>query len=193
MAEEPLTSDARTRAADLYAAHAEHIAGRLAAHHPGADPQMVSDAAVRAILLFTGKFERYDPQRGSPRSYLFGFARRVLAGLLRSERRRRRREKEKAIDPVTTFFPCGQPVLEALADRELAEQVRASLRLNPEDERVLDLWLQGEKDTGVYAAGMGLADRPPEEQAEAVGRALNRLRQRLHRARLRFRQEGETR
>jgi RNA polymerase sigma-70 factor (ECF subfamily) len=193
MAEGPLTSDARTRAADLYAAHAHHVARRLAARFPGTDPQTVSDAVVRAVLLLTARFEQYDPEQASPRSYLYGFARRALAGLRRSEQRRRRREKEKAIDPVTTSSPCGQPVLEALADRELAEQVRASLRLNPEDERVLDLWLQGEKDTGVYAAGMGLAGRPPEEQAEAVGRALNRLRQRLHRARLRLRQEGETR
>jgi hypothetical protein len=80
-----------------------------------------------------------------------------------------------------------------LADRELAERLRASLGLTPEEERVLDLWLLGEKETGVYAAAMGLADRPSEEQVVAVGRTLNRLRQRLHRARHRLRQEGEAR
>ena len=68
MAEGPLTTDARTRAADLYAAHAQYLAGRLAARSPGVDPQTVSDAVVRAILLFVTRFERYDPQRASSRT-----------------------------------------------------------------------------------------------------------------------------
>jgi RNA polymerase sigma-70 factor (ECF subfamily) len=191
MPEVPLTPDARTRAADLFEAHADALACRLALRFPGADPQAVSDAVVRAVLLVSTRFERYDPGQGSLRSFLYGFARRILAGLLRSEERRRRHEQKKAIDPVTAEAAGGQSIPEELADRELAERVRASLRLGPEDQRVLDLWLSGEKDQGAFAAALGLEGRPEEEQAEGVRRALGRLRQRLHRARLRLRREGD--
>jgi DNA-directed RNA polymerase specialized sigma24 family protein len=154
---------------------------------------MVSDAVVGAILHVSAHFERYHPGRGSLRAFLYGVARRLLGVRLRSERRRRWREQKKAAGPVTRTAAGGQSPADELADRELAERLRASLGLTPEEERVLDLWLLGEKETGVYAAALGLTDRPPEEQTEAVARTLNRLRQRLHRVRLRLRQEGETR
>jgi RNA polymerase sigma-70 factor (ECF subfamily) len=190
MGEEPLTSDARTRAAELYEAYAERIARRLAARLPGTDPQAISDAVVWAVMRASVRFDRFDPARGSLRAYLFGFARRRLAALLLSDQRRRRREQKKSIDPVTAEAPCGQSILDELADRELAEQVRASLRLRPEDQCLLDLWLRGEQDPRAWAAALGITDRPPEEQARAVERARDRLRQCLHRARQRFRQQG---
>jgi DNA-directed RNA polymerase specialized sigma24 family protein len=192
MSEEPLTSDARTRAAHLFEAHADAINRRLAARFPGTDPQLISDAVVWAVLRVCVRFERYDPARGSLRAYLFGFARRRLAALLLAEHRRRRREQKKSIDPVTAVAPCGQSIPDELAGRELAEQVRASLRLSPEDQCLLDLWLHDEKDPSAWAAALGMADRPPEEQAKEVERARARLRQCLHRARRRFRHQGDT-
>jgi DNA-directed RNA polymerase specialized sigma24 family protein len=190
MAEEPLSDDARVRAADLFETHAAAVNRALAARFPAADPQAIADATVWTILRVSIRFERYTPARGSVRSYLFGFARRRLAALLRAEHRRRQREQKKAIDPVTAAASGGQSTLEELADRDLAARLRASLNLSPEDERVLDLWLRGEVDEAAYAAALGMADRPPEEWAKPVGRALARLRQRLCRARQRLHPEG---
>jgi DNA-directed RNA polymerase specialized sigma24 family protein len=188
-----LTSDARIRAADLFAAFADLIRHRLTASFPGTDPHLIADAVVWALLRVSQHFERYDPARGSLRGYLLGFARRRLAALLLAEQRRRQREQKKALDPVTARAPGGQSLLDELADRELAERVRASLHLRPEDQGLLDLWLRGETDPRAWAAALGMTDRPPEEQAKAVERAQARLRQCLHRARGRLRQQGDTR
>jgi RNA polymerase sigma factor (sigma-70 family) len=190
--DEPLTSDERTRAADLFQHHAEALARRLAARFPGTDPEAFDDAVVWTVMRVSCRFERYDPAGGSLPAYLFGFARRRLAAILRSDQARRRREQKKAIDPVTAATPCGQSPLDELADRELAEQVRASLRLRPEDQCLLDLWLRGEHDPHAWAAALGKADRPPEEQAKAIEQAQARLRQCLHRARHRLRQQGDS-
>ncbi|MCI0465060.1 MAG: sigma-70 family RNA polymerase sigma factor [Gemmataceae bacterium] len=189
MTEQPLTPDARTRAADLYQAQARAVTSRLARRFSGTDPQLISDAVVQAILQLSAHPERYHPQRGSLRAFLTGAARRILATLLRSARRRHQREGKKASDPVTTAASAARNPLEELADREIATRLRQSLDLDPQEGAVLDLWLLGESDTRAYAAALGLATGTPEEQEEVVRRALARLRQRLHRLRERLRPE----
>lgn len=181
MGEEQLTPDARTLAADLYAAHAEAVAARLARRFPDSDPQAVSDAVVQAVLELSARFDRYDPERGSLKALLTGAAVRVLQTIRRSEWRRRRREQKKAIDPVTPAAPVARSLLDELADRDLAERIRASLDVNPEDRRAFDLWLLGERDVGAYAAALGLGGLAPGAQRRAVRRWLARLRQRIHR------------
>jgi hypothetical protein len=90
-----LTPDARTRAADLDQAHACAVTARLARRFPGTDPQLLSDATIRAILQLSARPERYHPHDGSLRAFLTGAARRLLATSLRADRRRRRREEKK--------------------------------------------------------------------------------------------------
>jgi DNA-directed RNA polymerase specialized sigma24 family protein len=155
------------------------------------DSHLIAEAVVRAILLVSNRFDRYDPTQGSLNSFLLGFARRFLAVLSRTEQRRHQCEQKKAIDPVTATDSSGQSPLDRLADRELAEKLRASLELRPDEVRVLDLWLQGERDRGVLAAALGQEGQSQEEQATQVDRLLTRIRQRLHRLRLRLRREGE--
>jgi DNA-directed RNA polymerase specialized sigma24 family protein len=186
-----LTPDARTLAADLYAEHAAAIASRLASASPATDPQTISDAVVRAVVWVAEHVERHDPRRGSMAAFLTGVARRALTRLLRGDSRRRKREQKKAVDPVTAVAPAGQSFLDELIDRETVRRVREELELSPEEGRLLDLWLLGEKDLAKRAAALGLADRPLPEQEQAVGRALARLRQRIHRVALRFRQEDQ--
>jgi RNA polymerase sigma factor (sigma-70 family) len=169
--------------------YAGAIARRLASRFPGIDPQLISDAAVRAVMWTSAHFERYDPGRGSLSGFLTAVARRILSTRLRSEQRRKEREGKKAIDPVTAAAPAAKSPLDELTDRERAERARESLNLSPEEGNVLDLWLLGEKALGVYAAALGLTDRPVEEQEREVRRVLGRLRQRIHRAGLRLRQQ----
>jgi len=189
MGERPLTPDARSRAADLFETHAEAVARRLGARFPGADPQKVSDAVVRAILDLSEHPERHDAARAPLEAFLTGAAARVLRTLLRGDRRRRAREEKKAIDPVTAFVPAARSQLDELANRDLAERVREALRLTPEEDRALDLWLVGEKDLAAYVEALGLTGLPQAEQAEEVRRVLARLRQRIHRSGLRLRPE----
>jgi hypothetical protein len=191
VAEEPLTPDARTRAADLYQAHAEAIANHLAFQFPGADPQTISDAVVRAILQLSARPERHNPQRASLETFLTGAAGRILTTLQRAEHRRRQREQKKRRDVVTADASAARGVVDELADRELAAQVQRSLDLNPEERIVLDLWLLGEREVGAFAAALGLTGRSLEEQEVAVRRVLARLRQRIHRLGSRLRQEDQ--
>ncbi len=189
MGDEPLTPDARSLAADLFVDHAKPITARLAARFPGIDPQTISDAVIQAILELSSHFDCYDSQHGSLASFLSGAARRILGTILRTERRRRRREQKKAIDPVTAQAPAARSILEVLADRDLAEQVRTSLHLGPEESRALELWLIGERDIRAYAIALGLGSLTLLEQEKAIRRWLARIRQRLHRLGVRLRKE----
>jgi hypothetical protein len=191
VAEEPLTPDARTRAADLYQAYAEAIANHLAFRFPAADPQTISDAVVRAVLQLSARPERHNPQRASLETFLTGAASRVLTALQRAEHRRRQREQKKARDVVTADASAARCILDELADRDLAEQVKGSLDLNPEERSVLDLWLLGDREVGAFAAALGLTGLSLEEQEAEVRRVLARLRQRIHRLGSRLRQEDQ--
>src|SRR3954447_11325151 len=84
---DPLTSDERTRAADLFEAHAGALHHLVAARFPGADPHLVSEAVVWALMRVSRRFERYDPAQGPLHTYLFRFAHRRLAALLLAEQR----------------------------------------------------------------------------------------------------------
>src|SRR5204862_6197783 len=54
--------------------------------------------------------------------------------------------------------------------------------LSEADRRVFDLMLDGERDTAVFAAALGVSDRPSEEQFDVVKRAKDRNKARLKRA-----------
>jgi DNA-directed RNA polymerase specialized sigma24 family protein len=190
MAEQPLSPDARTLAADLFEQHAANVAARLAARCPAVDPQLIADAVVRAILDVSAVPRRHDAGRGSLRTFLTGAASRALRDTLRSQRRRQRRYQKKAIDPVTATASAARSLLDELADRELVGRVRASLSLTPEEGRALDLWLLGATDPAAFVTALGLTGLPPAEREEAGRRVLDRLRQRIHRLKERFRQEG---
>jgi DNA-directed RNA polymerase specialized sigma24 family protein len=188
MNEQPLTPDARTLAADLFEQFAEPLLSRLARAFPGTDPQRVADAVVTAILFLSRNFQRYQRRRASLTTLLLVIARRKLLKLLRADTRRAAREQEKARGSVTTEASAGQSLLDRLGDRELAERVRGEVAHTDEERRVLELWRAGETDSAALAAALHLTG-PAEEQRAHVERILARLRQRLHRCGLRYRQQ----
>jgi DNA-directed RNA polymerase specialized sigma24 family protein len=189
MADAPLTPDARTRAADLFEAHADRLGSRLAARFPGTDPQRVADAVVTAVLYLSRHYERFAPKGRPLEGLLFCIARRRLQTFFRSEARRRRHEQKKFQGPVTGTARAANSLVESLDDGELVKRARAQLKLTAGEEAALDLWIGGEKDVSVYAAALGLSSRPLPEQKKEVGRVLARLRQRLHRLGVRLRRE----
>jgi hypothetical protein len=184
----PLSPDARTLAADLYERFARPVSGRLSRRYPGVDSQRIADAIVRAILFLSQRFERYQDRRASLITFLLVIASRFLGKSLLAEHRRTAREREKALDPVTNKSSAGQSLLDRLGDRELAERLRGEIARTEEERAILDLWLSGETDPAVIAAALPLTG-PREQQAARVARILARLRQRLHRCGVRYRQE----
>ena len=65
------------------------------------------------------------------------------------------------------------------AEREILTAVRQGLSAG--ELQVLDLMLQGERKTAVFAEALGIADLPPSEQEALVQRVKNKLNKRLER------------
>lgn len=101
---------------------------------------------------------------------------RRLRALVRSERARQEREGRWA-ETQRREAPLRDLAAEQRAEvlAGLADQIRESLL----DERMritFDLWLEGERETAVYAEALGLEALPVAEQRRAVKRERDRLR-----------------
>jgi hypothetical protein len=101
---------------------------------------------------------------------------RRLRALVRSERARRVREARWAGTQRQEVPPrdlVAEQRAEAMA--EMADQIRESL-MDDRMRTTFDLWLEGERETEVYAAALGLEALPVAEQRRAVKREKDRLR-----------------
>jgi hypothetical protein len=103
-----------------------------------------------------------------------------LLNLIRAERRHQRRRipwesvelscpdgNEEEDTTVLADYPAIQAVIDALCET---------------DRRVLELMLDGERQTLAFAEVLGLADRSATEVADAVKRVKDRIKARLKRA-----------
>ena len=132
-------------------------------------------------LLFTeGSVEKFDPAKGSLLGYLYLDAARDLLNWL---------ARQKKVVELQAAAPEYEMPDEAADNPEarLIEQAsplvrRALARVtNPLDRELLALLLDGTRETAAYAAVLGIADRPPREQAELVKRHKDRLKKFLQR------------
>lgn len=154
------------------------------------DETFAIDAATDAVLDLAKRPDSYDPAVMAVWSYLCMAARRNLANLLLKERRHTGRILRFAAVELPTAARNEAPVrpLEEMADAELARKRLAALASGPmnslssEDLAVLRLVADGERDTGRFAAAMGCADRPREEQQRLVKQVKDRLLRRLKRS-----------
>jgi RNA polymerase sigma-70 factor (ECF subfamily) len=123
---------------------------------------LASETFERALRLWP----RYDPRRGSPRTWLFQVARTVALDHFRSERRRRRRE-ELAARPEAS----GEP-----ADG-LSPELEAALRgLTAGEREVIALRVILDLDAASAAAMLGIT---PTNCSTRLSRALDKLEEAL--------------
>jgi RNA polymerase sigma-70 factor (ECF subfamily) len=118
----------------------------------------------RALRLWN----RFDPQRGSARTWLCQIARTVALDHFRSERRRTRRE-ELAAPPEQVDFRFGEglsPALEA-----------ALARLSAGEREVVALRVLLDLDAGTAARVLGIS---PTNCTTRLNRALKKLEEALH-------------
>lgn len=158
------------------------LAADLARRFPRADPADLDTAAGDSLLAFLKRPARYDPGRSPLPAFLRLIARRKLSHLLAAGRRHR--AGRIPWDAVEDDLPGRNP--EGAGD-DLpgldAPGVKAAIDdLSGDDRVVWELMLDGESKTPVFAAALGLADRPAAEQAAAVYRVKDRIKQRLKRA-----------
>jgi len=146
-------------------------------------------AAGDAILELIQRPAAYQPERQTLEVYLHIAASADLKNLIRAEDRHARRRV--GIETVELSRAAGKYLVDETADpaarveREEDAAERESLLtldgLTPEEEQVLVLLRRGERRTAVYAAALGILDRPVAVQTREVKRVKDRLKKRLER------------
>lgn len=180
---EPIASD------DFCAHYLEALTDWLQRRYPTTEEGMVEDAVVQTLLDHIERPQRFDPARRSLRGYLKMAAERDLKNL--RARHRPRLERESVMEPVELEAAAGKNSVagdDPLADDVIARDVaaRQAARImaaaqTEEERQVLTLMMEGEKDTTVFAAALGLADLPPAQQRDRVYAIKDRLVKRLRR------------
>ena len=147
-------------------------------------PDLVQTAVHDAMVTYLTNPSAYNPDLLDLGRYLRMLARRDLLNLLRLEARQTR--PLNPLPDVELADDGGNNVLDAVLSKEEAEAARLVVQrlrgdLNERDRAVLDLILEEERRTTVYAAVLGVADQPENEQARIVKRAKDRVRKRIER------------
>ncbi|MFC4909391.1 RNA polymerase sigma factor [Actinomadura gamaensis] len=138
-----------------------YAAGRL-------DTQAGEDIAAETFCTAFASRDRFDPERGGLRPWLYGIATNLIARHRRREARHYKALARSAADPAEGSHESG--VVTAVAAR----------RMRPELARGLASLNQGERDVLLLVA---LAQLTHEEIAEALGISYGTVGSRLSRAR----------
>lgn len=164
------------------------------------DETLLWDAASDALLSYLERPTQYHPDRKRLLDYLVMSADGDLRNAL--ARRRRRAQREVPSDSVELLLEVRNSDCEAageLAERGAAasgldvEEVKrkvAEVITDPVDLRVVELMLQGERRTRVFAEVLGIAHLDELEQRRVVKRHKDRLSKRLARLGVRLRGRG---
>lgn len=156
------------------------LAAALAPQFPRAHPDDHLTAAGDAVLAFLRRPERYDPGRLRLPAYLRMIARRKMADLLGRDRKHHdgripwdavEHDQAERNEEGGDLPSLDGPALTAVVADFTADEAT-----------VFELWKDGEAKTPVFAAALGLAHLPPDDQRAAVYRLKDRIKQRLKRA-----------
>ena len=142
---------------DIY----RYVAGRL-------DVQAADDLAAETFLVAFGRRDRFDPERGNLRPWLYGIATNLVARHRRKEARHYRALARAGTDRAAESHE-NRVVASVAAERVQPELVRALTVLSP-----------GERDVLLLVA---LSQLSHEEVAEALGVSYGTVGSRLSRAR----------
>lgn len=176
MPDSQLTTDERTRAADLFEAHHDEVVSRLVRNHTSVDREILHDAFIAALLELAKNPEKFDRGHGTPLvDFLYGAAGQYLRTMRRSDVRRRRREEEKGKSVVAEKESAARSILDSIADTEVADRLRAKAARTNEEREVLRLWELGHSDAEI--ANELRMDPPAARQLrDRVVQRLRRLR-----------------
>ncbi|MDB5308364.1 MAG: hypothetical protein JWO38_2566 [Gemmataceae bacterium] len=173
-----------TAPAEFAAAVLDPLVEYLRDASPEADDHARVTAAEDAVLSVIRHPARFDPARSDLPTFLRMAARGDLANLLDGERRHhRRRDGPDSVELVPDGRNCSWDDDPAdLPSFDTPELVAVVATFTAEERRVLDLMRDGERRTEVFAAALGLVDRPPDEQKRGVKQVKDRIKARLRRA-----------
>lgn len=181
-----LLAEDPTAAGDCIERWLPELIRHLAIRNPqvaATDEHLLATAAIDALLDYTQRPHKYDPQRSQLRGYLLMLAQ----GDLRNEldRIRRWRKKVVPIEPVELTLPDRNSNFEGVVDTKIdAQEVLESVLQKidePMNRRILALMLHGERATSEYAQALGIQNLPEKEQRAIVKRHKDRIGRRLER------------
>ncbi|MGD9715210.1 MAG: hypothetical protein AB7V46_24615, partial [Thermomicrobiales bacterium] len=151
----------------------------------GDDPQLADEAAIDALLSYAERPEQYDPEKLELERYLRMAARGDLSNLRSKESRRRNR-----LVPLSDVEPWDQGGNNQSRNEPSnvshlrgLEQLATSHARNGPEELVLNLMLDGERRTEIYARALGITEEEPAVQRKIVKSTKDRLKKRLERSR----------
>ena len=174
-----------------------HVAIRARAHGVN-DPALVNDATVDAVFDLIRHPDKFDPQRSGLLGYLKRAAERDLINAVQKDRRRRRGEELHADVELAILNGNKQEDVHVVR-REVEERAIARIQRERDlacqrgqvaggrDQQILQLMTEGERRTSVFAAVLGIADRPAPEQRRLVKQHKDRLKAQMKRGRNRRR------
>ena len=151
------------------------------------DQHLIASCAADALLAYLNHPERFDSARGSLLTYLGWLARsRVLHELKR--KKSSEQQEVVAVDEAEAVYgvAAGTDWDESvrLSERETEQRIAAKLRpliTDLTDQQILELMLEGVRETSAYAALLGITEQPPDEQRRIVKQHKDRIRIRVQR------------
>lgn len=160
--------------AEIYRRHAGAVFA-LARRVTG-EASIAEEVVQEVLLRLWSEPDRFDPERGSLRSFLLTQAHGRAVDSVRSETSRRRRESSD----LTRLAEAGYDLEREVWDLAMAEQVRAALHLLPDDERdAIELAYFGGHS---YRAVAVLLGQPEGTVKSRIRTGLRRLRSEMHAA-----------
>lgn len=175
---------------DLAVAYLEPLVRYLRSAFRTVSPEIVETVADDLILSLAEKPAQYDPTKLSLTGYLWMAAHRDVSNALRSAKRRAAHEVSLDAD-VELARRLGNTVqddfLHVVADADQTQRdahallTAARQHFDDREWAVVELMLDGERRTAVYARLLGLDERDTLEQAREVKRVKDRMQKRLQR------------
>ena len=164
--EQPLATRSPQSLAEAAEAHLDDVFGYLL--YLTRDRETAEDLASSTFEKALRLWERFDPRRGSARTWLLGIARTTALDWFRAESRRRRREEATAVhERVEEAFVEG-----------LSPELETALRsLSAGEREVLALRIVLELDGDATARVLGIS---PTAVSTRLSRALKRLEERVN-------------
>lgn len=189
-----LHNDDPTAFAELYEAAAPRLETYLISRFPNLPRDDLHDVIVDLFLALQERPEQYDPAKLSLFAYLRMAARRDA--LNRIERLKRQSPHsalsldewdEERVEDQDITRNILQEEDDVFADslrapgRFTFEDVLVWLRLQPQEEEVLRLMVEGVRQTERYAQAIGLSESDPAAQQHEVKKMKDRLKKRVRR------------
>ena len=164
--EQPLATRSPRSLAEAAEAHLDDVFGYLL--YLTRDRETAEDLSSSTFEKALRLWDRFDPHRGSARTWLLGIARTTALDWFRAEARRRRREEAAAL---------AERVDEAFVEGLSPELETALATLSAGEREVLALRIVLELDGDATARVLGIS---PTAVSTRLSRALKRLEERVN-------------